>query len=362
MSSTNYLTNQGRLLLASMLSGQSLVYTRMESSDAIPDRPEQAQSLSEVRQSIEGISAEQQGASAAISGVFSCVSLEESYTLRVIGLYAKIEGQDSDILYSVTVLDDDSSIAMTAKKRAEYSITVYDSIANGSMEITVSDSASAPYSHVGNPYRHLFIQTNSSSQEAVVDSGSFNDFRQGQEIVFVPSVDHIPGSTRLNMAGKRFGLAVSDVFGNPIAESLSQHRPYVMTYKNGSFVHTDTSMLKVIDGVAHYRDSEGWHTLEPAGKIIASCSSAPPPDTLLCDGRLVNSAEYPELYDAIGNTYGGSDDSFRLPNLSGSFIRGVSPSVPAGTVSEATLAESEEGYPVRSVSLYYYIHTGKVLI
>ncbi len=46
---------------------------------------------------------------------------------------------------------------------------------------------------------------------------------------------------------------------------------------------------------------------------------------MVCDGSTLNSSEYPELYYALGNLYGGSDDktTFKLPNLSGQFLRGI---------------------------------------
>lgn len=36
---------------------------------------------------------------------------------------------------------------------------------------------------------------------------------------------------------------------------------------------------------------------------------------MACDGRLLATAKYPELYAAIGNRYGGNDESFNIPDL-----------------------------------------------
>lgn len=41
-----------------------------------------------------------------------------------------------------------------------------------------------------------------------------------------------------------------------------------------------------------------------------------------CDGRRLKVSEYEELYYRIGNTYGGNDQYFRIPDLRGCFIRG----------------------------------------
>lgn len=35
---------------------------------------------------------------------------------------------------------------------------------------------------------------------------------------------------------------------------------------------------------------------------------------LRCDGRLLSPQEYPKLFSVIGNTYGGDNDAFRLPD------------------------------------------------
>lgn len=46
---------------------------------------------------------------------------------------------------------------------------------------------------------------------------------------------------------------------------------------------------------------------------------------MVCDGSSLDSSKYHELYYALGNLYGGSDDktTFNLPNLSGQFLRGI---------------------------------------
>lgn len=363
MAVTNYLTNNGRLLLAEILTGQRLVYTKMITSSEVLDNPILAEEIIEPKQTATELHVEQQAESAKITALFSCVNLEESYDLRTIGLYAKREGQDEDILYSITVFSDEDIITMTAGKRVEYKISVYDSMANGNtLNITVADAASAPIGHVYNSYRHLFIQTNNDSINAVVDSGGFTNFHTGQEILFIPSVDLTAGVTKLVMAGKKFNLVMNDLMDRPIAGTFTQHKSYVLTYKNGSFVYTDTSTFKVIDGVGHYWNSEGWHTLEPAGKIIASCSSIPPAGSLLCDGSQATVIDYPELYNAIGNTYGGNEEWFRLPSLMNTIVKGVDAENPVGTVRETILAENETGYELRTSCVYYYIYTGKVLL
>ena len=49
-----------------------------------------------------------------------------------------------------------------------------------------------------------------------------------------------------------------------------------------------------------------------------------PAGFMLADGRSLKKAEYTELFDVIGYTYGGSGDNFNLPNFAdGKFMRGI---------------------------------------
>lgn len=56
-------------------------------------------------------------------------------------------------------------------------------------------------------------------------------------------------------------------------------------------------------------------TVFPVGHIMIWPSSNPPINYLLADGTSYNITSYPELYNAIGITYGGSDSTFNVPNM-----------------------------------------------
>ena len=43
---------------------------------------------------------------------------------------------------------------------------------------------------------------------------------------------------------------------------------------------------------------------------------------MLCDGRQLQTGQYPELFAALGYLYGGSDNTFMLPDYRGYFLRG----------------------------------------
>lgn len=55
----------------------------------------------------------------------------------------------------------------------------------------------------------------------------------------------------------------------------------------------------------------------PLGSIILFAGTDIPTGWMLCDGTSLSEEEYPELFDKIGHTYGGSGTSFNLPNFKG---------------------------------------------
>lgn len=64
----------------------------------------------------------------------------------------------------------------------------------------------------------------------------------------------------------------------------------------------------------------------PVGTIIAYSGEVPPAGYLECDGSEVSRADYPNLFAAIGTTFGQGDgfSTFRIPETRGVFLRGWS--------------------------------------
>lgn len=60
----------------------------------------------------------------------------------------------------------------------------------------------------------------------------------------------------------------------------------------------------------------------PPGTILAFAGATPPPGYLLCDGFALSKSQYPNLFNAIGYTWGGSGDFFNIPDTRGFFLRG----------------------------------------
>lgn len=62
----------------------------------------------------------------------------------------------------------------------------------------------------------------------------------------------------------------------------------------------------------------------PAGAVQWFAAETPPTGWLECNGATVSRSTYPDLFNAIGTTYGAGNGSttFKLPDLRGEFIRG----------------------------------------
>ncbi len=77
----------------------------------------------------------------------------------------------------------------------------------------------------------------------------------------------------------------------------------------------------------------------PAGTVIMFAGPNIPDGWLLCDGRTVRRADFPNLFSAIAVTYGVGDgvNTFGLPNLVARFQVGVAPAALASTGGQATV-------------------------
>ena len=63
-------------------------------------------------------------------------------------------------------------------------------------------------------------------------------------------------------------------------------------------------------------------TSTPIGAIEAFAGSNPPSGWLICDGKVISKDTYPDLFNVIGYTYGGSGTAFQVPDLRGNVVVG----------------------------------------
>lgn len=95
-----------------------------------------------------------------------------------------------------------------------------------------------------------------------------------------------------------------------------------LTVGNSTVVTVTDNQLK-IEGRA--KDKSGF--IMPVGTVISYAGNTIPEGWLECDGRLLTAGQdnnmYRDLFDAIGTSWGGSGESFNIPDLRGMFLRGV---------------------------------------
>jgi microcystin-dependent protein len=87
-----------------------------------------------------------------------------------------------------------------------------------------------------------------------------------------------------------------------------------------------------------------------AGQIILFASDFAPSGWALCDGSLLRIADYPDLFVAIGTTYGGDgESSFALPDLRSRVPIGTGhgPGMPDYTIGQAVGAETVKLTPAQ---------------
>lgn len=90
----------------------------------------------------------------------------------------------------------------------------------------------------------------------------------------------------------------------------------------------------------------------PSGCIIPYGGTTIPSGWLLCDGSSISTDTYPDLFNAIKYTYGGSGSSFNLPNLAGRMPLGVSGSYALGSTG------GSETVTLTTAQIPSHTHTG----
>ena len=69
----------------------------------------------------------------------------------------------------------------------------------------------------------------------------------------------------------------------------------------------------------------------PAGVVLFLAGPVEPEGWMICNGRKLKKSEFPDLFNAIGTTWGGGDDYFNLPESFEDYLRCASSKIPVGT-------------------------------
>lgn len=127
--------------------------------------------------------------------------------------------------------------------------------------------------------------------------------------------DHIGDKNSYTTAFK--SLSISD--GDPVSKSDNVTVASLSKNVWGAIDYLRSKINDVIDNIAKLKQTKA----EPAGTIKMYGGATAPSGYLFCRGQSVAKVTYPELFSAIGYTYGGSGDVFNLPDFRGTFARGL---------------------------------------
>ena len=349
-----YLTLSGRLLLNRMLAGDKLVLTRAVGSSMTTEAPENLLEVTPENHYVRQFMAVANGDYTELTMVFLSSDAIADYTLNLIGIYGKIDGEADDTLIYVCVCNEPFTIHKNLS--LEFVFKIQETLTKGELTVEINENYACPISHLSDNYRHIFIQTNTDTSEATVSSGTEHTFLNGQPILFIPRVN-LTTSAKLNIAGQKYSLKYKNIAGSFVTGTFIANRTYCLTYDSttNSFVYSEyhnieiqngalkfwngsewkTAMavgqLQVQNGILHYYSSGAWHSTMPAGMINAFDLTSAPAGYLLCNGSSVSKTTYPELFNVLGYRHGGSGDNFNLPDLRGKMILGVSSSHTLGS-------------------------------
>lgn len=115
-------------------------------------------------------------------------------------------------------------------------------------------------------------------------------------------------------------------------------------------------------GIPYGTGDTAMYSTAPVGSILAYGGEVIPDTYLRCDGASLSITQYPELYKAIGTTYGSvDDDHFNLPDLRGRFLEGTPSGTTLGTKVDAGLPNitgTVAPISTNRADPNYYTHTG----
>jgi len=183
--------------------------------------------------------------------------------------------------------------------------------------VTLSAVYTPVGSHGVNRVGKVQIQDSNPGQSKVTCAGTLYDTGQ----------NHGPiGTSVLTMACKR------PVENDPTKAFPIAGRAGGLAYAATIVVPTDVGAIRFLYGPIFLPPPPSEIPPAFVGEIraVAFQSSDPGFKTLSdngwmeCDGRALNSADYPELFKALGNTWGTTNlgSTFKIPDLRGQFLRG----------------------------------------
>ena len=128
-----------------------------------------------------------------------------------------------------------------------------------------------------------------------------------------------PASAAMDVADQFLVLKTDNTLArsrfDTIVNSTSSNLPLCDTTKNGMLRQVSGKTTDVVDGT---NNCVSIHTFLPAGVVVDYAGPNVPAGWLYCSGQSVLRTDYPDLFIAIGTTYGSVDSThFTLPDYRG---------------------------------------------
>lgn len=132
------------------------------------------------------------------------------------------------------------------------------------------------------------------------------------------------------------GDPVGAVAAGTIYYDKSHNPTAVGEVGSGTWVYVNGSWVELAQ-------NNSYTSGPPIGSTIWWNTPTPPSGYLIENGASVSKTTYPLLFDAIGYTFGGSGDSFNLPNTISKFVRGGTS--PGNTGGANTITLTSDNIP-----------------
>lgn len=147
------------------------------------------------------------------------------------------------------------------------------------------------------------------------------------------------------------GITVGTSNSIDIGSNLILLRPSTSTTLSGNLILNGASSAKTINYTRPLSGSSGQlvqsalqNFLVVPGTIIAYGGTNIPTGYLACDAQSYpNTAQYSDLFSAIGYTWGGSGSNFNVPDLRGQFLRGAGTSTNRKTSTDVFVSGGNVG-------------------
>lgn len=161
------------------------------------------------------------------------------------------------------------------------------------------------------------VATTKFVQDHVAELNSSIDLKSN---INAPTFTGDAKAVTASITNETTSIATTAYVKNKVTDILGAY--YNKTQVDGLLTNLDSSLSNDISAV----DVKATEALErsglPVGSVAYFAGNQVPSGWLICNGAQISTTGYAKLFEAIGYTYGGQGNFFRLPDLRGEFLRG----------------------------------------